>query len=100
MNSAGGRGYGSWGRGGGRGGGWGRRNWFYATGLPGWQRAPMGLPAYGAPAGAYAAGPVAGGAAMTATQQLDVLKQQAEYFENALGEIRKSIEELGKQADG
>ena len=52
-------GYGAWGRGfgawpvwgagflGGRGrrGGW--RNWYWATGLPGWARAGMGLPAWG-----------------------------------------------------
>ena len=62
-----GRGYGAWGAGfwGGRGrrGGW--RNWYQATGLPGWTRAGMGLPAWGGRAwtpyygGAYA--PYAGG---------------------------------------
>ena len=35
MNAVGGRGFGGWGGRGGRG----RRNWFYATGLTGWQRA-------------------------------------------------------------
>ena len=40
-----GRGFGWFGRG--RGGGRGWRNWYYATGLPGWQRAGMGLPAWG-----------------------------------------------------
>jgi len=47
MNPVGGRGYFGMGRGGGRGGGWGRRNMFYATGLPGWQRFGSGYPAYG-----------------------------------------------------
>ena len=43
MNPVGGRGY--WGRG--PGGGRGRRNWFYATGLPGWARTAYGWPAWG-----------------------------------------------------
>ena len=93
TNPIGGRGFGAFGRGRG-GGGWGRRNWFYATGLPGWQRAAMGMPAYGAPPAyptPYAApfGPVA-----TEEQELDALKGQAEYFEDALEGIRKRIEEL------
>ncbi|HUW57233.1 MAG TPA: DUF5320 domain-containing protein, partial [Planctomycetota bacterium] len=36
-----GRGFGAWGRGRGRGRGW--RNWYWATGLTGWQRASMGM---------------------------------------------------------
>ena len=75
---------------GGRGGGWGRRNWFYATGLTGWQRAGMGMPAY-----ATAFGP-----APTAPQELDMLKSQAEYFEDALEGIRKRIEELQAETTG
>jgi hypothetical protein len=54
MNPGFGRGV--WGGGywGGRGGGRGYRNWYRATGLPGWQRASMGMPAWGNPAyGAY-----------------------------------------------
>jgi len=95
MNPVGGRGYGGWGRG---GGGWGRRNWFHATGLTGWQRAATGVPAYGAPAAyptPYAApfGPPA-----TREQELDALKGQAEYFEDALQGIKKQIEELQAQA--
>ena len=57
MSPVPGRGY--WGAGpgpgfrGGRGrGGRGRRNWFYATGLPGWVRAAQGLPAWGMQPGA------------------------------------------------
>ena len=98
ANPVGGRGYGGWGRGGGGwgrgGGGWGRRNWFYATGLTGWQRAGMAAPAFGAPL-PYAAPYAAGfGPAMTTEQQLDALKGQAEYFEDALEGIRKQIDEL------
>ena len=73
-------GYGTWGAGlwGGRGrrGGW--RNWYRATGLPGWG-------AYGYPAPP----PVA--------QELEMLRDQAEYLEDALKEIRQRIEELEAQ---
>jgi len=91
MSGGGGRGLG---RGfGGRGGGRGWRNRFYATGLTGWQRAAMGYPAFGgmAPAGAYAVPFVP---TMSTEQQIDALKGQAEYFEDALEGIRKRIEEL------
>jgi len=86
MNPTGGRGF--WG--GGRGGGWGRRNWFHATGLPGWQRFGMGYPAYGgvAPYGAPYS-PVG-----SREQELNALKDQAEYFEDALDGIKKRITEL------
>jgi len=90
-------GRGFFGRGGG-GGGWGRRNRFYATGLTGWQRAGVGVPAYGVPPEyptAYAA-PFA--AAPTRQQEIDALKGQAEYFEDALEGIRKRIEEIESQA--
>ena len=90
--SGGGRGFG---RGfGGRGGGRGWRNQFYATGLTGWQRAAMGWPVFGGvmpPVAAYGA-PYA--PAMSAEQQIDALKGQAEYFEDALDGIRKRIGEL------
>ena len=88
MNPVGGRGY--WGR----GRGWGRRNRFYATGLPSWARAGYGYPARGSiaePNVAYA-GPFA--PAMTPEQETEGLKQQAEYFQNALDGISKRIEEL------
>ena len=75
-----GRGRGFWG-----GGGRGWRNRFYATGLPGW--AGAGVP-YGAPyATPYATAP-------TKEQELEALKGQAEYFENAMGDIRKRLQEL------
>ena len=87
VNPIPGRGYGGWGRG---GGGWGRRNWFYATGLTGWQRAGMGGPGF-AGASPYAA-PFA--PTVTQQQELDMLKGQAEYFEDALDGIKKRIVEL------
>jgi len=96
----GGRGFAA-GRGGGRGGGRGRRNWFYATGAPGWSRASMGLPAWGMGANPYGAGYVPPNAAypfapqVTPQQELDGLKGEAEYLEDALDGIRKRISELG-----
>jgi hypothetical protein len=108
MNPVGGRGYGGWGRGF-RGGGWGRRNWFYATGLAGWQRAGYGMPAWGGGVNPYAYGgavnPYAYGGApaapgLTAQQELDGLKGQAEYLEDALDGVKKRIEELESQKSG
>ncbi len=87
MNPIAGRGYWGWG---GRGGGWGRRNWFYATGLSGWQRAQYGYPTQG---GLYPYG-ASVPPTVTKEQELEALKNQAGYFEETLGKIRKRIEEL------
>lgn len=106
MNPIGGSG--SWGAG--RGffgrGGRGRRNWYYATGLPGWNRAGMGLPAWGMGSGAYPGSYGAGyvppyaaypsASQITPQQEIDALKGEAEYFEDVLDGIRKGISELEK----
>jgi len=94
MNPVGGRGFGAYGR----GGGWGRRNQFYATGLTGWQRAGMGWPAYGVPPAYPTPYAAPFGPAATRDQELDALKGQAEYFEDALEGIRKRIEALQTEA--
>jgi len=86
MNPVGGGGFGGFGR----GGGWGRRNWFYATGLTGWQRAAYGVPAY---AGAVPYG-APYGSAITKQEELDGLKGQAEYLGDSLEGINKRIAEL------
>lgn len=93
MNPVGGRGYGGWGR----GGGWGRRNWYYATGLPGWARAGYGVPAWGGAVNpnAYSGAPFA--PSVTAQQELDALKGQAEYLEDSLAGIKKRMEEIETQ---
>lgn len=81
-----GRGRGSWGRGGGRG--W--RHWYYATGTPGWARAGWGF-GPGVPYGVPFAPPV------TRDQEMELLREQAEYFNATLEDIKKRIEELSSQ---
>lgn len=93
MNPVSGRGY--WGRGRGRGGGRGWQHWYYATGLPGWARAGSGSPAGGGVVPYF----TPGAQQVTTQQELDGLKQQAEYFKDALDEINKRIEQLEKESD-
>ncbi len=47
INSIPGRGFSGWACGGGGGRGRGKCHWFYATGLPGWQRPAWDWPVYG-----------------------------------------------------
>lgn len=75
-------GRGFWGRGGGRG----RRNWFYATGLTGWQRAAYG---YAAPFGATPNMPT-----IAQGQEVELLRDQAKYLKNTLDSINKRIVDL------
>lgn len=71
------------GRGSGAGwGGRGRRNMFYATGLPGWARAGD-APAWGAPP-----------AAPTREQEVEALKAEADQIKDALDNINHRIDEL------
>ncbi|MBL7081537.1 MAG: DUF5320 domain-containing protein [Candidatus Omnitrophica bacterium] len=89
MNPIPGRGYFGGGRGfAGRGGGRGRRNWYYATGLSGWARAAQGLPAWGG-----------GGSGVSSPQQeADFLKQQAQAIQEELKSINQRITELESTA--
>ena len=75
-------------------GGWGRRNWFYATGLTGRQRAAYGYPAWGVYGRdfPYAAAPIP--YEPSKEQEMDMLKNQAKSLEDALSEISKRIQEL------
>ncbi len=92
-----GRGFGF---GGGRGWGRGRRHGFYATGVPGWQRAAWGGPAFGYGAGGGAPAATAGAPpTMTRDQELEMLRQQAQGFAGALDEIRRRIDELEAQGE-
>lgn len=72
----------------GRGGGRGRRNRYYATGLSGWQRASMGMPAFG---GAHAYAPE-----MTPKEETDILKNEADFLKKQLEDIQNRIETLEK----
>ncbi|MBN2491946.1 MAG: hypothetical protein JXQ29_13955, partial [Planctomycetes bacterium] len=80
-----GRGFGRGGRGG-YGGGWRHRNWYYATGLPAWQR---GWTGWAGPGAALAPG-------LSREQELEVLRQQAIGFERTLAELKARIQELEK----
>jgi len=75
-----------------RGGGWGWRNWYYATGLPGWLRFGY-APAWGRPP-AYAPYAAPFAPAMSEEQELEWLKGQAEWLKDQLDAISKRIEEL------
>ncbi|MFA4984894.1 MAG: DUF5320 domain-containing protein [Candidatus Omnitrophota bacterium] len=67
----------------GRGGARGRRNRYYATGLPGWVRAEQGMQAFGG-----FAGPAAG------EDEMGILKGQAEMLRQELQDIQARIEAL------
>nr|AEI30576.1 hypothetical protein LDC_03542 [uncultured microorganism] len=75
------------------GGGRGRRNWYYATGLTGWQRASMGMPAFG---GQVNPALYPYGAEITPKQEADVLKNEAEFLKKQLADIQSRIETLEK----
>ena len=79
---------GSWG-----GGGRGWRNQYYATGQPGWMRAgvapawetpPVGAAPWGAPT-------------LAPEQEMDALKQQADYLRTTLDDINQRLEELSQK---
>jgi hypothetical protein len=91
MSPVPGRGF--WGRGRG-GGGRGWRNWYYATGLTGWQRGAMRpFGPYGAPyAAPYAPPPV------TAEQEREALQAQVKSLEAVLEDTRKRLQELESEA--
>lgn len=87
TNPVPGRGFGL-GRGRGGGGrGWRYRNWYYATGVPGWARFGYG-PAWGAPPASPAP---------SREQETEFLRQQAEWLKQQLDAISQRIEELGKE---
>ena len=79
------RGRGFYGRG---GGGRGFRNMYYATGLYGWQRPAMRMPAF---SGAYPYG-----AEVTPKQEADILKNEADALKSQLEDIQGRIETLEK----
>jgi hypothetical protein len=102
ANPAGGRFFGA-GRSfsGARGGrGRGYRNWYRTTGLFGWQRYNMGMPAWG---GAYAqpVNPYAGtyaGPDVTPDEEKEILKEQAEFLKQQVDDIQARLAELEKES--
>ena len=83
------------GRGGfGRGRGRGWRNWHYATGLTGWQRAAMGWPAWGVGASSMPLTPTP----PSREQEVEMLRQQAQNLSGALDEVTKRLDELESKA--
>jgi len=66
-----------------RGGGRGRRNCFYATGLPGWMREQRGMQAFG-------------GFSRTLSKEdeLSALKSQAEYLKGELDAAQARVQDL------
>jgi hypothetical protein len=87
MNPAPGRGF--FGRGGGRG----RRNWYYATGVPGWARAQAGYPAWGRGAAFYPHAPE-----LTPQKEAEMLKNQAQAMQEEMNRVNERIKELEKLA--
>jgi hypothetical protein len=97
ANPVGGRGF--WGQG--RGvGGRGRRNWFRATGMPGYVRFGAGMPAWGGLPPAYGAGAYPGVAVgPSREQQIKTLTEQAGFLEQQLESIRAAVAELQEESD-
>jgi len=76
----------------------GHRNWFYATGLPGWYRYKMGLPAWGGVVG-Y---PYYGSPYMpyfAPEEEENILKNQADMLKKQLDDIQSRMEELKKESE-
>ena len=94
MNPAVGGG-GFWRRGAG-GGGRGWRNWYRATGAPGWARASAGMPAWGGPWPAYYP-PASVPYAPSGEDDLAMLKQQSEMLKQQLETITERIGEFEKE---
>lgn len=101
-------------------GGYGHRNMFYLTGMPGWMRFGYspgwgGMPPgaqylqatgqlgqfanwIGYPAGTVGSWPYYGGAPLSRDQELQALKAQKEALERQLEALAKRLEELEKGA--
>lgn len=73
----------------GRGGGFGWRNMFYATGLPGWLRFGKFFEQEGSPGGADVESP--------RETELHVLKTQAAFLKSSLENVQKRLAELESQ---
>ena len=100
MNLSYGRGFGGgrgrgFGRGFGVGGGRGWRNQYYATGLPGWARGSA-YPYPGRSPVDFGVPPIM---KATRNEELQYLKEQAQYFKEALDDIETRMNELRKRTE-
>ena len=79
----------------------GYRNWYRTTGLPGWQRYNMGIPAWG---GMYAptvnpyVNPYAG-PDVAPDEEKEILKEQAEFLKQQIDDIQARLAELEKEPE-
>lgn len=71
---------------GGRGGGRGRRNMYYATGLPGWARAGYGYPAFGM---GYMPDTPEKDESQMLKEEAGLLKQELEVIQERLAALEK-----------
>lgn len=69
-----------------RGGGRGWRNWYYATGLPGWARGRGGVFPYGSGIASYAD--------VSSDEKINILKQQAKFLEERLNAVNQQLKNL------
>ncbi len=92
MNPLPGRGFAPYGGRGWPGRGRGHRNWYWATGLTGFQRAAMGMPwGHGfAPVAPYQP---------TVEQELNGLREQVRLMEENVKQARERIQELEQEQD-
>lgn len=88
---------GAYGRG--RGGGRGYKNFYYATGLPGFARYSMGLPAWGNIEYSPNEGNPFLKQNIDLKQEGEVLKNQAEFLSKQLNDIQTRISALDKQKE-
>jgi len=73
----------------GRGRGW--RNWYRATGLPGWQRARMGYPAWGN-RGYYS--PAYPPTSPTVKEEKEMIKEEREMIQQEMGMLKEQTKAL------
>ena len=76
----------------GRGRGRGHRNWYWATGLTGWQRGAMAMPP-------YAFAPPVAPYQPTRDQELDALRAQVKLMQDNLASAQERIQELEEDTE-
>jgi hypothetical protein len=82
-----------------RGGGRGYRNFYHATGLPGYARFSMGLPAWGNTGYSPYAGDPLPEQNIDPKQEAEILKKQAEFLSAQLNDIQTRLSTLEKQKE-